>query len=159
MKFDYSKTINEQLDIFNYYKNRYANYELSILKLQQENKELKQQLEEYIRAEMRLKAELEKQRKEYQEDYKDIRIEIKEYKSQQKEFIDWLENEIKGCHNYSKYIENKLQELKSRSAGKTYIANEIMKNEVAKKCFTKILSKYKEIIGKDINVATKKDVK
>ena len=60
---------------------------------------------------------------------------------------------------YEKYIENKLQELKSRSAGKTYIANEIMKNEVAKKCFTKILSKYKEIIGKDINVATKKDVK
>ena len=80
-------------------------------------------------------------------------------KNKQKEFIDWLENEIKGCHNYSKYIENKLQELKSRSAGKTYIANEIMKNEVAKKCFTKILSKYKEIIGKDINVATKKDVK
>ena len=38
--------------------------------LQQENKELKQQLEEYIRAEMRLKAELEKQRKEYQEDYR-----------------------------------------------------------------------------------------
>ena len=45
MKFDYSKTINEQLDTFDYYKNRYANYELSILKLQRENNDLKKQLE------------------------------------------------------------------------------------------------------------------
>lgn len=45
MKFDYSKTINEQLDIFNYYKNRYANYELSILKLQQENQELNKKID------------------------------------------------------------------------------------------------------------------
>ena len=44
MKFDYSKTINEQLDVFDYYKNRYANYELTILKLQRENNDLKKQL-------------------------------------------------------------------------------------------------------------------
>ena len=126
MKFDYSKTINEQLDIFNYYKNRYANYELSILKLQQENKELKQQLEEYIRAEMRLKAELEKQRKEYQEDYKDIRIEIKEYKNQQKEFIAYLENEIQSCELTCDLIFNHNKEMK---------------------IYKIILLKYKEIIG------------
>lgn len=105
---------------------------------------------------------IEKTYEELQQENQELKEQLSnshQIKDKQKEFIDWLENEIKGCHNYSKYIENKLQELKSRSAGKTYIANEIMKNEVAKKCFTKILSKYKEIIGKDINVATKKDVK
>ena len=105
---------------------------------------------------------IEKTYEELQQENQELKEQLSnshQIKNKQKEFIDWLENEIKGCYNYSKYIENKLQELKSRSAGKTYIANEIMKNEVAKKCFTKILSKYKEIIGKDINVATKKDVK
>ena len=105
---------------------------------------------------------IEKTYEELQQENQELKEQLSnshQIKNKQKEFIDWLENEIKGCHNYSKYIENKLQELKSRSAGKTYIANEIMKNEVAKKRFTKILSKYKEIIGKDINVATKKDVK
>lgn len=105
---------------------------------------------------------IEKTYEELQQENQELKEQLSnshQIKNKQKEFIDWLENEIKGCHNYSKYIENKLQELKSRSAGKTYIANEIMKNEVAKKCFTKILSKYKEIIGKDINVATKKDAK
>lgn len=101
---------------------------------------------------------IEKTYEELQQENQELKEQLSnshQIKNKQKEFIDWLENEIKGCHNYSKYIENKLQELKSRSAGKTYIANEIMKNEVAKKCFTKILSKYKEIIGKDINVSTK----
>ena len=94
--------------------------------LQKENKELKQQLEEYIRAEMRLKAELEKQRKEYQEDYKDIRIEIKEYKSQQKEFIAYLENEIQSCELTCDLIFNHNKEMK---------------------IYKIILLKYKEIIG------------
>lgn len=93
---------------------------------------------------------IEKTYEELQQENQELKEQLSnshQIKNKQKEFIDWLENEIKGCHNYSKYIENKLQELKSRSAGKTYIANEIMKNEVAKKCFTKILSKYKEIVG------------
>ena len=94
--------------------------------LRLENQELKKQLEEYIRAEMRLKAELEKQRKEYQEDYKDIRIEIKEYKSQQKEFIKWLESEIKACELTCDLIFNHNKEMK---------------------IYKEILSKYKEIIG------------
>ena len=41
MKLDYSKTINEQLPTFEYYKNRYASYELQIMKLQEENDKLK----------------------------------------------------------------------------------------------------------------------
>lgn len=32
MRFDYSKTINEQLDTFNYYKDRFASYQLEIIK-------------------------------------------------------------------------------------------------------------------------------
>ena len=46
MKLDYSKTLNEQLDTFNYYKDRYASYELEIIKLQQEIEQLKANLEE-----------------------------------------------------------------------------------------------------------------
>lgn len=34
MRFDYSKTINEQLPTFEYYKNRYVCYELQIMNLQ-----------------------------------------------------------------------------------------------------------------------------
>ena len=56
---------------------------------------------------------------------------------------------IEECNNYSKYIEKKTKELHGRSCGKTYIANEIMKNEIAKKILKEILSKYKEIIGDD----------
>lgn len=102
----------------------------------EEAKELKKQLEE---------------KENIACDWKDSCLEnagkIEILETQQKEFISYLENEIKECNKYSKYIKNKLQELKSRSAGKTYIANEIMKNEVAKKCFSEILSKYQEIIG------------
>ena len=48
MKFDYSKTINEQLDVFDYYKNRYANYELTILKLQRETQKLKEKIKNIV---------------------------------------------------------------------------------------------------------------
>ena len=68
---------------------------------------------------------------------------------QQKEFIEYMNKTIEECNNYSKYIEKKTKELHGRSCGKTYIANEIMKNEVAKKILEEILSKYKEIIGDD----------
>lgn len=33
LRFDYSKTINEQLPTFEYYKDRYASYELEIMQL------------------------------------------------------------------------------------------------------------------------------
>ena len=87
-----------------------------------ENQKLKKQLEEYIRAEFKARDELEKQRQEYQDVYKDVRIEIKSYKNQQKKFIEWLENESK------KLI---------RDAG------------YHQRICLEILSKYKEIIGGD----------
>lgn len=59
--------------------------------LEFENQELKRELNEKITSEMKLKDDLDKQRKEYQETYKDVREEIKEYKNQQKEFIKQLE--------------------------------------------------------------------
>ena len=43
LKLDYSKTINEQLPTFEYYKNRYAAYELEILKLRKELEEIKKE--------------------------------------------------------------------------------------------------------------------
>lgn len=106
-------------------------FEQNYIQALEENEELKKQLEEKIILEMKLKDKLEKQRKEYQEDYKDIRIEIKEYKSQQKEFIAYLENEIENC----KYGEENYADGDDMS-----YHNE---NELRKE----ILSKYKEIIG------------
>jgi hypothetical protein len=63
-----------------------------MLGLKEQNEELKKQLEEYIKQNMKLKDELFDKRKEYQDTYKDVRIEIKEYKTQQKEFIKYLED-------------------------------------------------------------------
>lgn len=50
MKFDYSKTINEQLPTFNYYKDRYCSYALEIMKLQQENQKYKEIVDKTINA-------------------------------------------------------------------------------------------------------------
>ena len=69
--------------------------------------------------------------------------------AQQKEFIEYMNKTMEECNNYSKYIEKKTKELHGRSYGKTYIANEIMKNEVAKKILKETLSKYKSIIGEE----------
>lgn len=92
---------------------------MELLDLEQENQKLKKQLEEYIRAEFKAKDELEKQRQEYQDDYKDVRIEIKSYKNQQKEFIEWLKK-------------------------KSYQTHYQLPTALI---YEKILSKYKEIIG------------
>ena len=64
-------------------------YNQALLK---ENQSLKEQLEDKILLEMKLRNELFNKRKEYQDTYKDVRIEIKQYKTQQKEFIKWLED-------------------------------------------------------------------
>lgn len=40
MNFDYSKTINEQLATFNYYKDRYCSYELELINDRKEIKRL-----------------------------------------------------------------------------------------------------------------------
>lgn len=70
--------------------------------------------------------------------------------AQQKEFIEYLENEINMCDGFLETIKSDLEELTyaGRVAGKTYITTQIMKNETAKKICEEILSKYKEIIGK-----------
>lgn len=135
-------------------------------KLQQENQKLKKQLEVGEEQYNDLVEEKEKLQEQLSgntlqlEEYKHkglyntclpystgYKKAIKEKENQQKEFIEYMTNTIEDCNNYSKYIEKKTKELHGRSCGKTYIANEIMKNEVAKKILKEILSKYKEIIG------------
>ena len=70
--------------------------------IEEENQELKKQLEvsnevvtQGTLTKMKLCDEVNRLRKEYQDTYKDVRIEIKEYKTQQKEFIEFLEDKIK----------------------------------------------------------------
>ena len=81
-----------ELELSGYRKAILNNKEM--LGLKEQNQELRKQLEEYIKQNMKLKDELFDKRKEYQDTYKDVRIEIKEYKTQQKEFIKWLEDYI-----------------------------------------------------------------
>lgn len=49
MKIDYSKTINEQLPTFNYYKDRYVSYELELIKLRKENQKYKEVIDKAIK--------------------------------------------------------------------------------------------------------------
>ena len=119
--------------------------------LYQENQELKKQLEDaneqisYLRRSIERKEEriidLQYERIPYTNEYVDKLL------NQQKEFIEYMNKTIEDCNNYSKYIEKKTKKLHGRSCGKTYIANEIMKNEIAKKILKEILQKYKSIIG------------
>lgn len=71
------------------------------------------------------------------------------YKKQQKEFIEWLEDKINMCDGFLDTIKSDLEEISyaGRASGKTYIATQIMKNEIAKKCYEEVLLKYKEIVG------------
>ena len=98
-----------------------------MLGLKEENEKLKKQLEDYIKSNIKLKEELSNKRKEYQDTYKDVRIEIKEYKTQQKEFIKYLEDEIEACELTSDLIFNHNKKMK---------------------IYKEILQKYKEIIEK-----------
>ena len=70
-------------------------------------------------------------------------------KKQQKEFIEYINEKIDICDGFIDTVRSDLEGISygGRIAGKTYIANEIMKNEVAKRTFKEILSKYQEIIG------------
>ena len=96
-----------------------------ILGLKEQKQELKKQLEEYIKQNMKLKNELFDKRKEYQDTYKDVRIEIKEYKTQQKEFIKWIEDYINLFDKKDIYEEGSCDMLEE------------------------ILQKYRSIIGDD----------
>lgn len=107
--------------------------------LLEENEELKKQLEvsnelvaQGTLIEMKLRNEVNRWRKEYQDTYKDVRIEIKEYKTQQKEFINYLEDEIK-----------ELQKIKE-----TELDYDILKDVITQLLdYKEILQKYKETIG------------
>lgn len=69
--------------------------------------------------------------------------------AQQKEFIEYLEDKLNMCDGFLDTIKSDLEEISyaGRASGKTYIATQIMKNEIAMKCCEEVLSKYKEIIG------------
>ena len=109
--------------------------------LEQDNAELKKQLEEYIKQNMKLKDELFDKRKEYQDTYKDVRIEIKEYKTQQKEFIN--------------YIKDKIYSIEPKGTGINYNCEYdseedyvmAMQEQSRLNTLKEILQKYKEIIG------------
>ena len=70
-------------------------------------------------------------------------------KAQQKEFIEYLEDKLNMCDGFLDTIKSDLEEISyaGRVSGKTYIATQIMKNEIAMKCYEEVLSKYKEIVG------------
>ena len=72
----------------------------------------------------------------------DIKNVIDKYKNQQKEFIECLENE-------KDRLARECSHIYEDSLGKTRFVNEDIFNEV-----DTILSKYKEIIGSDINVGS-----
>ncbi len=69
--------------------------------------------------------------------------------AQQKEFIEYLEDKLNMCDGFLDTIKSDLEEISytGRASGKTYIATQIMKNEIAEKCYEEVLSKYKEIVG------------
>ena len=69
--------------------------------------------------------------------------------AQQKEFIEYLEDKLNMCDGFLDTIKSDLEEISyaGRASGKTYIATQIMKNEIAMKCYEEVLSKYKEIVG------------
>lgn len=79
---------------------------------------------------MKLRDENNRLRKEYQDTYKDVRIEIKEYKTQQREFINYLEKRYKDVTSVIGSFGSNTDLL----YGKKYMLEEI-------------LQKYKEIIG------------
>lgn len=128
---------NQINKLWEYLKARNIKFHVLEEDLKNENQKLKKQLNEKIVLEMKLKDELEGKRKEYQDVYKDVRIEIKSYKNQQKEFIEYLENEKNRLAKECSYTYE-------GSLGRLLYVNEDIFNEV-----NRILSKYKEITGGD----------
>ena len=104
--------------------------------LKNENQELKKQLENTDYTSVYLKGCTDTKGK---------------YLSQQKEFIEYLEDKLNMCDGFLDTIKSDLEEISyaGRIAGKNYIATQIMKNETSKKNYEEVLSKYKEIIGGD----------
>lgn len=128
-----------------------------MLGLKEENDKLKKQLEEYQLQNINLRADIMIQKKAFpnklikDKTFYDL-YDMPTYEdllNQQKEFIEYINEKIDICDGFIDTIRSDLEEISygGRSCGKQYIANEIMKNEVAKKILEEILSKYKEITG------------
>ena len=118
---------------------RIYDLELVVGSLQRENKKLKEQLGKY-------KIELEKAdsitqscifdgKKESKISYRKLLNLVKKNKTQQKEFIEWLENLI---NNANKVLDNPKEDEENKS----YVLSR-------KFVLEHVLSKYKEIIGVD----------
>lgn len=118
---------------------RIYDLELVVGSLQRENKKLKEQLGKY-------KIELEKAdsitqscifdgKKESKISYRKLLNLVKKNKTQQKEFIEWLENLI---NNANKVLDNPKEDEENKS----YLLSR-------KFVLEHLLSKYKEIIGVD----------
>lgn len=62
---------------------------------------------------------------------------IQEYR----ELAVYLKQKIKECDDYVKHISQEVKKLKYQAYGKTFLANEIMKNAVAKETYKEILER------------------
>ena len=128
--------------------------------LKKENQSLKKQLENaneqinYLRRSIERKEEtiidLQDERIPYTNEY------VAKLENQQKKFIEYLENGIDICDGFLDTVKSDLHETPYGviSANKTYITTRIKENETAQKVYKEILSKYKSIIGNDINVGS-----
>lgn len=101
MKFDYSKTINEQLPTFNYYKDRYCSYELELINDRKEIERLNNIINDFEKYLIEEIEDYEKQIK-YHKKNKDLRSGILdlvgEYEGEKVCFEDMLGKlqELKG---------------------------------------------------------------
>ena len=112
------------------------NMDRDYLRLEKENQELKKELEEKNKPQIFIDTQdiEERYAEGLYQDY--LEEENKKYKNQQKEFVDWLENE-------KDRLARECSRIYVDSLGKTRLVSEDIFNEV-----DKILSKYEEIIEK-----------
>ena len=133
---------------------------LNIIKnLQIENKELSRIIANRAISDYNIDTPLKNQLEIGKEQYNDLVEEKEELQeqlsnshqinAQQNEFIEYLEDKLNMCDGFLDTIKSDLEEISygGRASGKTYIATQIMKNEIAMKCYEEVLSKYKEFIG------------
>ena len=156
----YCSDCNELNCIDNFF---YAKITHAIRELQQENQELKKQLheasltiQEMTEQDIECPSNCEKLKilKEQLEEYKKLGFKYLQDKSnnletQQKEFINYLEDKIDICDGFLDTVKSDLRNTPYRVmlSKKTNITNRIKENEIAHKVYKEILQKYKEIAG------------
>ena len=101
------------------------------VEIQKENNELKKQLENYKKL-----------------GFKYLQDKNNNLETQQKEFINYLENRIDICDGFLDTVKSDLQEiLYGVISANENITTRIIENETAHKIYEEILQKYKSIIG------------